>query len=217
MSQDAMRADFEEPARRGLKPGRAPRVPLKARIPELPPLEHDFDATKLPTPDQRSEACVNMKLAGAPWPEIVKELGYADVQSARSAYIAALANSHPPEDWDTLRQTAMLRAEGSLARSNAMASADYLIVRYEKDGEIVEEYVPNADKLRWHEQASKDLMNWAIISGAKAPSRVEVTASSAELNQMVQVLLAGQEQREIEADIWDAEVVPDGETEDWAD
>lgn len=189
------------------------RAVVRQSIPELPSLE--VDPATVGKPDRRSVACVNMRLAGAPFHEIARSLEYANAAQAKAAYIAALANTNPTEDWETLRQTEALRAEQQLARSVAMASADYLIVHstaIDEDGNEVEieEHIPNTDKLRWHEQAGKDLALHAMITGAKAPTRVEVSADAQELNQMVQVLLQAKgEQAAVEAEIWDAEEVPD--------
>jgi hypothetical protein len=189
-------------------PTTSKRKPLKARVPVLPRLE--VDVQRLPTPTQRSVACVNLRLDGVPFYKIAELLDYSDAAAAKSAYIAALSSTHAPEDWDTLRQSEVMRAEQQWARSSAMAQADFLVIYDEETGEEIER-IPNTEKLRWHEQASKDLMAHAIIAGAKAPSRVEVSASSAELNQMVQVMLTqvDGDRLAIEADIWDADLVPD--------
>lgn len=192
-----------------------PKKVYRNPVPQLPSL--GVDPAEVRTADQRSKACLELKLNGAPFHEIAEQLGYASPEQAKAAYIAALASLSSPEDFDTLRQVEALRAERLFARSWAMAKADVLIVHsVEKDedgNEVeVEKYVANEDKFRWHEQAAKDLMMHAIITGAKAPARVEVTAETQELNQMVQVLLArraADEQKEIEADIFDAELIPD--------
>lgn len=209
---DEVNVDFEPAVPRTKAPKDGEVRVRRQLIPELPPLE--VDPEKLRNPDQRAAACVNMKLAGAPFHAIAKELGYATPTMAKEAYIAALARTNPPEDWETLRQTEALRAEQQLARSVAMASADYLVVRRivkDENGKEYEltEHIPNADKLRWHEQAGKDLALHAMITGAKAPARVEVSADTQELNQMVQILLQGKAaQGEIEAEVWDADEVP---------
>jgi hypothetical protein len=182
------------------------RKPLKERIPQLPPLAVEPDA--LTTPDTRAAAVVNLRMVGTPWPEVVKELGYASVQSAQTAYYSALANLHPVENWETLRQVEAMRAENLLGQAMRMASADYLVD--DKGNKIA-----NTDKIRWHDQALKALQTHATITGAKAPTRMEVTADTAELNAMVQVLMQ-QHQGEItqEASIWDVEDVEDAEVVD---
>lgn len=211
------RLEFDKPktsAQLRREAGKAPRsVVRRQQVPVLPSLE--VDPADIRKPDQRAVACVNMRLNGAPFHEIAKQLEYVDAAQAKAAYISALARTNPPEDWETMRQMEVLRAESLLRRSLAMASADYLIVRRVVEDEEgheyeVEEQVPNTEKLRWHEQASKDLALHATISGAKAPARVEVSADTQELNQMVQVLLQAQNaDRAIEAEIWDVDVVPD--------
>jgi hypothetical protein len=180
-----------------------PRKPLKERIPVLPPLEIDPEA--ITRPDTRAAAVVNLRMVGTPWPDVVKELGYASVQSAQNAYYSALASLHPVENWEVLRQVEGMRAENLLGQAMRMASADYLVD--DKGNRIA-----NSDKLRWHDQALKALQVHATITGAKAPARVEVSASTQELNAMVQVLMQ-QHQGEIEseASIWDIEDVEDAE------
>jgi len=213
------RVDFEKPktqAELRHESGKPLRV-IRSAIPKLPPLE--VDPAKVGKGDQRAVACVNMRLAGAPFHEIAKALEYVDAAQAKAAFIAALNRMNPVEDWETLRQVEALRAEQQLARSVAMASADYFVVHkivVDEEGKEyeVEEHVPNTDKLRWHEQAGKDLALHAMITGAKAPARVEVSADTQELNQMVQAIIQakqaqGELETTVEADIWDAEEVPD--------
>jgi hypothetical protein len=146
-----------------------------------------------------------MRLAGAPFHEIAKALEYKNAAMAKTAYIRALAATHPPEDWETLRQLEVMRAEQLLRRSFAMASADYFV-----DQDDPTKKIPNTQKLAWHEQAGKDLALHATISGAKAPARVEIMPSEVELNQMVNaILLAQGELPELEGEVIDLEDIPD--------
>lgn len=211
---DVTRVDFEQPKRKAELAAEAghPRKPkTRGSIPVLPSLGVDPDKVK--RPDQRAVACANMRLMGAPFHEIAKALDYADAGSAKQAFIAAMSGMNPVEDIETLRQSEAMRAEILFRQSIAMASADYLVVteKDEETGEMVEVRVPNTDRLRWHEQAAKDLALHAMITGAKAPARLEVSASTQELNQMVHVLIQAQgAQAELEADVWDADEIPDG-------
>lgn len=193
--------------KRAARNGRSstPKKPsLKDRIPVLPSL--GVNPEDLQKPDQRSVACVNLRLAGAPFVEIAKELGYASSQAAKSAYVAALANMFPVEDAATLRQAEAMRAEQLLRRSLAMASADYFV-----DADDPNVRIPNTDRLRWHEQAAKDLALHAMITGAKAPTRVEVSADTQELNQIVDAILQGSgEMPELEASTFDVDEIPAG-------
>jgi hypothetical protein len=204
--------DIPKPQRKSEKrgkKGKKPR-PLAERIPSLPPATINTDDLK--RPDTRAAAVVNMRMAAAPWPDIVRELGYASVESAKQAYIAALANLHPVEDWETLRQVEAMRGEALFAQAFRMSTADYFV---DQDGNKL----PNTEKARWHDQAIKALQLHARITGAQAPARMEVTADTQELNAMVQVLMQqhGGEMAELEASIWDADLVedePDGEVGD---
>lgn len=197
---DVTQVDFDKPERKP-EPSPTRRRPLKERIPVLPSL--GVEAGQLKTPDQRAVACAQLRLMGAPFNEIADQLGYDSAASARAAYISALANIAPVEDLETLRQAEGMRAEMLFRKSLAMASADYLV------DEETGEKIPNADRLRWHDQAAKDLALHAAITGAKAPARVEVSATTQELNQMVHVLIQESNmESEIEADVWEIEEIP---------
>lgn len=172
------------------------KKPLRERIPTLPQ-EPRIDPAIIGDPDQRAVACANMRLAGAPFHEIAKELGYRDATTARAAYISALANMNPPEDLETLREAMKQRAEILFRQSLAMASATHLV-----DSET-NERIANADRRQWHEQASKDLNLLTIITGAKAPSRLEVSATGEELTHMVHVLVQANGLTDAEADVWE--------------
>lgn len=211
---EANELNFERPQRKSEKRAAAGKTgkrkpPLKERIPQLPPL--DVDPAKLHAPGQRGLAAVNMRLAGAPFVDIARELGYSDATSAKTAYISALSHLFPQEDLETIRQAEAMRAEQLLRRSLAMAGADYLV-----DMETGQK-IPNPDRLRWHEQAGKDLALHAAITGAKAPARVEVSATTQELNQIVAIILQQSGQSEIEADVFDVEELDQGELEQLGD
>lgn len=184
------------------KPAKPRKMPKG--IPHLPELR--VNPSDLGTPSNRTAAVVNMRLNLVPWPVIVEELGFADTSSAQAAYVTGLANMHPQSNWETQRAEMALRAENQLQRSLAMANADFLNIRGE-DGKVRQ--IPNEDRLRWHDQAKKDLELLVMITGAKAPARLEVTASTAELNQMVSTLLmAHGAQGELEADVFDMDNLP---------
>lgn len=206
---EAKRLSFDKPPRKSeTRPPAATapaRRPLRERIPTLPAVTVDPDT--LTKPNQRAEACVNMKLAGAPWPEIVKHLNYASVADAEAAFISALATMYPVSSWEVLRQEAALRAEERLRRSHAMATADYFV-----DANDPEVKIANTEKLRWHEMEGKDLALLVTITGAKAPARMEINADTAMLAQMAAAVLAGQEnQPELEASVWDIDDVEDAD------
>lgn len=220
-----IQVEFEKPVSKGeqrASEGKPPRKPLRERIPKLPEMER-VNPEKLQKPEQRQVSCVNMRMAGASFHEIAKDLGYASADSARTAYYSALANMHPPEDIETMRQMEGMRAEALFRKSLAMASADFLvatdIVVDEVTGEEteVEVRIPNTEKLRWHDQAAKDLALHAAITGAKAPARMEVNASTEEINRIVHLIVQNQGGEDLEADIFqmaeieaiDAEIVED--------
>lgn len=175
--------------------------PRKVMIPTLP--NNPISVEELEKPTQRAVACVNLKLCGASFQAIADELGYKSAREAETAYISALANMHPVESAETLRQTEALRAEMGIRLAAAMMSADYLV---DADDPTVK--IPNPDKRLWHDQYLKAVALHSTITGAKAPARVEVSVDVAELNQMAQDIIqhAGG-QLAIEASMWDADEV----------
>jgi hypothetical protein len=194
--------------------GKKPKKPKTPRplIPVLPEITTEVE--KITKPTQRAAACVNMRLAGAKsFQFIADELGYANAQAAQDAYVSALAHMYPMSSWETMRQEAALRAEERLRRSLAMANADYFV-----DANDPKKLIPNADKIRWHEQSGKDLALHVMITGAKAPTRIEMSADTQELNSLLQELLVAQgAEPELEASVWDIDEVPSVEHEDIVD
>ena len=83
-----------------------------------------------------------------------------------------------------------------------MAGADFLV---DEDGNRI----PNRDKLRWHQQAGIDLMNHVQITGAKAPTKIEVTPDEARMEEIVAELLRRSgEENILEAEVIDLDVIP---------
>jgi hypothetical protein len=146
---------------------------------------------------ERSRAAANLKVEGMSYDEIADVLDFPDARAAKRAVESTLAAIHGPGDYETLRVIASTRAERQFSRSAAMAGAAFLV-----DSETGEK-LPNIEQLRWHQQASADLMNWAVITGAKAPSKVEITPGDEAMDKLLQQIArrAGHE------DIVDAEVL----------
>lgn len=203
---EAKRVQFDaalsKAEKRGGRPEKA-KPPLRDRIPQLPPMER-LSPEQLQDADTRAVACVNLKLNGAPFHEIAKELGYASAESARQAYYSALASMHPPEDIETLRQMEGMRAETLFRASLAKASATHFVAQEidPETGQMVEVRIANTDQLKWHEQAGKDLALHAAITGAKAPARMEVNATTEEINRVVHLIVEARGEQDVEADIW---------------
>ena len=169
----------------------------KASIPRLPAAEKPLTDLEVSRGvSNRDKSAVNLKLAGASYQEIADTLDFRTAAEAKRAVERTLAATHSPDDWQTLRLVAGARAEELFKRSLAMASADFLVL---DDGERV----PNTDKLRWHQQAAADLMNHVQITGAKAPTKIEVTPDEARMEEIVAEML----RRSGEEPILDAEVI----------
>lgn len=180
----------------------------EARIPSLP--TRDKPLTDLEVRrgvSNRDKSAVNLKLAGASYQEIADTMELDSAAEARRIVERTLAATHTPDDWQTLRMIAGARAEELFKRSLAMASADYLVL---EDGTKV----PNAEKLKWHQQAGTDLMNHVQITGAKAPTKIEVTPDEARMEEIVSELLRRSgEENIIDAEVIDLNVVPSTEIE----
>lgn len=178
-------ADFEDPVYLDVEPpsdDESLDKPKPAAIPRLPKPEKPLtDLEMRRGVSNRDKAAVNLKLAGANYQEIAETLEFPSAKDAKRAVERALAVTHTPDEWDTLRLVTQARAEEMFKRSFAMAGADFLVL---EDGTKV----PNADKLRWHQQAAADLMNHATITGAKAPVKHEITADEEQLAQLVSAM-----------------------------
>lgn len=207
--------DFAEPPspKKGKKkPKKDVEPPKPPPILALPEREPAMKSTEVVRGlSQRAKACVNMRLEGASFMEIADFLEYETPQDARRDCERALAATHPPEDWETLRQVATARAETLFQQSFRYSRADFLI---DQDGN----QVPNTEKRAWHNQAAQDLMNHAIISGAKAPAKLEVTPGEAALDRLADKMLrrGGYTVAE-EAEALELTVIPNGEGDDDVD
>lgn len=202
------RADFDEPVhmafdepeapkKKSGKPKKEKSEPKKVVIPSLPPAEKPLtDVEVRRGVSNRDKSAVNLKLAGASYQEIADTLELDSAGDAKRIVERALAATHSPDDWQTLRTIAAARAEEMFSRSLAMAKADYLVT---EDGERV----PNTEKRMWHNEARNDLVNLVQITGAKAPTKIEITPDEARMEEIVAELLA----RSGAEDILDAEVI----------
>ena len=207
MSLDS-RADFDEPVHMSFDEPEAPKKssgkgkkkaakPKKEGIPTLPaPTKPLTDLEVRRGVTNRDKSVVNLKLAGASYQDIADQLELSSAGEAKRIYERTLAATHGPEDWQTLRMTAAARAEEMFARSLAMAKADFLIT---EDGERV----PNRDKRGWHAEARNDLVNLVQITGAKAPTKIEITPDEARMEEIVAELLS----RSGVEDVIEAEVI----------
>lgn len=203
---DPVYMDFEEPPHpyddapekpRGKKKKPKAKKDDKPGIPTLPKTTVALTGDEVRAGiSQRARAAVNLKLAGASYVDIAETLEFPSPEIAKREVERALAVTHSPDEWETLRLVAAARAEQMFARSSAMAAADYLVL---DDGEKV----PNTEKLAWHRQAGVDLMNHATITGAKAPAKIEITPDEEKLDSIVTALV----QRMGHEDILDAEVL----------
>ncbi|MGO1566451.1 MAG: hypothetical protein ACTHXC_00375 [Brachybacterium sp.] len=206
--------DFEQveskfPSKRPRSPGGWNNEDSRVAIPRLPKREVT-DFQKLPAPT-RMRAAVNLKLDGLSFAEIAELLELKHAGDARQLVEKGLSAMHPPEDAELLRRQEGLRAEKLFAQSLAMAQADYFV-----DADDPDVRIPNADKLRWHDQAAKDLALHAAITGAKAPTKVDVSTNTEEINRMVNTILEAGDGggRELEADIWEVDEIPEVEDGD---
>jgi hypothetical protein len=148
----------------------------------------------------RARAATNLKVDGFSYQEIADMLEFKDAKEAKREVEHTLAMTHTADDYETLRTLAASRAEQRLRLSSQMAGAHYLVI---KNADGTEEKVANERQLQWAALAATDLMNWATITGAKAPTKMEITPDLAALDTLVDRIAraAGHE------DILDAEVI----------
>ncbi len=180
---DVVHMDFEEPNYGGRTASESseskPKDDKPKGVPKPPKRELALTGDEVKRGiSERARAAASLKVEGLSYAEIADLMEYETVADAKRAVDSALASLHGPEDLETLRIIAATRAEQQFKRSTQMASATHLEL---PDGEQVE----NVDRLRWHQVAQVDLMNWATIVGAKAAAKVEVTASDEQVDRLV--------------------------------
>lgn len=214
---DAVRMDFDEPAKSNHPWDGVPRTlkgkkKKRAEIPVLPDREPPLsDAEVKRGVSNRARSAANLKVEGYTYQEIADMLELDDAADAKRLVESVLAAIHGPGDLETLRLVVTARAEKLLKQSMAMASADYLVDSQSGS----KKRLPNPDRLRWHQQASADLMNYATITGAKAPQRLEITPGEADLDKIVELMLHRGGFVEVEeADVLELEAIPVDDEED---
>lgn len=154
----------------------------------------------------RARAATNLKVDGFSYQEIAEMLEYKDAKEAKREVEHTLAMTHSTDDYETLRTLAATRAEERLRLSSQMARAHFLVVKDDDGNEI---QVTNDKQLQWAALAGTDLMNWATITGAKAPTKMEITPDLAQLDTLVDRLVRAAGHEEIlDADVIDMEALP---------
>lgn len=211
---DPMYMEFDEPPHPW---DDAPRRPKKkrAKIPRLPDKQIVLSDELRRGVSERSRAAANLRVEGYSYVEIAELLEYETPEGAEKAVMTVLAAIHGDDDYATVRMIVERRAEEQFRRSFAMGGADYLVLENGKK-------VANTEKLRWHQQASNDLMNYAIITGTKAPTRIEVSPGEAEMERIAAEILRRQGvQQIVDAEVIELEVIPEitagdsGAEDDW--
>lgn len=157
---------------------------------------------------QRARSAANLKVEGYSYQDIADLLEFDKAADAKRAVESVLAAIHGPGDYETIRIIAAARAEDALRRSTQMAKANFIQM---EDGDRV----PNTEQLRWHQQAGTDLMNWAVITGAKAPTKVEITPGDDDMERLVALMLERSGHEEIvDAEVIDLEYIPNEPVDD---
>lgn len=205
--ENPVHLDLEEPADAKKKPSKGkkkPEKPKKAVIPTLPaPTKPLTDTEVRRGVSNRDKSAANLKLSGASYQDIAETLDFRDAMEAKRAVERTLAATHSPDEWETLRLVESARAEALFARSLAMASADFLV---DEEGNRI----ANTEKLAWHRQAAADLMNHALITGAKAPAKIEITPDESKLEAIVNEMMNRMGHEEIlEADVIELTAIPE--------
>lgn len=207
---EPVRMNFDEPsprepfARNSDAPWDDDPPPKKTVIPRLPdPKAPEKGDKRVRGISNRNRSAANMRIAGASYLDIADLLEFPSAAMAKKAVESVLAVTHNLDELDSLRRQAVARAEQLFARSSAMAGADYLV---DDDGNRI----ANGEKLRWHQQAAADLMNWAAITGTKAATKVEFTPGEERMDQIVSQIMERMGHEEIlDAEVLELEQIPD--------
>lgn len=198
--------DFEKPKKRrkkkSKKPGPKPASEEVTRVPAREILKLASGGVSA-----RARAATNLRLEGASYAEIADVLEFETALDAKAEVERTLAKTHSAEDWDSLRLVTAARALELFKNSMAMARAEFLEVE-DEDGNVKK--VPNRDRIHWHKVAGIDLMNHATITGAKAPTKIEVTPDEEKLDIIVSKMLAYMgEAPPMDAEVLELEVMPE--------
>jgi hypothetical protein len=182
-AEDPAYMDFEEPDHPYDSAPKRGKKKSKSKIPRLPEKQIVLSDELRSGVSVRSRAAANLRVEGYTYAEIADILEYDDAQ--------------------TIRLIVERRAEEQFRRSFTMGGADYLVLESGKR-------IANEDKLRWHQQAAVDLMNYAKITGTIAPTRVQITPDEAELDRIITEIAhrAGQEDV-LEAEVIELDVIPE--------
>lgn len=181
----------------------------KELVPKPPEIERP------PTSDEvrqgvseRARAVAKYRTLAYSYQEIADIMGLKDAKEAQRIHHGVIAATLDPEAIETQRAVVLSRAEMLFKNSVQMATATHLVAHDEESGEDIE--VPNTDRLRWHQVAAADLMNIAVLTGAKAPTKIEFTPGEADLERIVEEIVrrAGHE------DIMDADVLELSQVDD---
>lgn len=203
----AVYMDFEDPdsgAKRSVPLGgdkKPPKEPSKALVPKPPEPEMPLTGDELRAGvSDRARAVAKYRTLGYSYQEIADIMGLKDAKEAQRIHHSVIAATLDPDSIETQRAVVLSRAEMLFKSSLQMATATYLVA-HDEEGEPIE--VENTERLRWHQVAANDLMNIAVLTGAKAPTKIEFTPGEADLERLVEefVRRAGHE------DIMDAEVI----------
>jgi hypothetical protein len=196
---------FDTEPEKPATPPPPPAEPPKRVIPKLPKQDQlkISDAEMRAGIPAKAAAAANLKLRGASYQKIAEVLEYEHPRDAQSDVLKVLAMTHSPDEWETMRVVAGARAEMLLEQALDMASADYLV------DATTGEHLPNDERRLWHAAAGVALMNWVTITGAKAPSKVEITPGEVQLENIVRELIDRTGHTEVhEADVLELEVLP---------
>lgn len=155
----------------------------------------------------RARAATNLKVDGFSYQEIADMLEYKNAGEAKKEVERTLAMTHPVDDYETLRMLATSRAEERLKLSSQMAGAHFLVTTDEDGNEV---RVANEKQLAWATLAATDLMNWATITGAKAPTKMEITPDLAAMDALVdRIARAAGHEEVMDAEVIDMDVLDD--------
>jgi hypothetical protein len=161
-------------------------------------------------------AAASMRIAGASYAEIAAALEYASAAHARAVVEKTLAGAYQVEDRETLFRVTAARLDG-LTKAIYPKAVNDTVPATDDTGRLLTDAagapIPqrNSEQIAYGKLLLDVLARQAKLHGLDAPTQVLINPQAEEFNKVVSLLARQVEDDTIEADVFDAEIVEDGE------
>lgn len=149
---------------------------------------------KLRVSPTSAAAATNLRIAGASYTEIAETLEYASPGQARAVVEKALAGAYAVEDRETLFRITAARLDG-LIRTVYPKAVD----------------TDDREQIAYGKLLLDVLARQAKLHGLDAPTQVLINPQAEDFNKVVSLLAEQAADDFLEADVFDAEIVEEGE------